>query len=76
MLDSISSIIFDVRAAIFPRFVGPFPFLNEYQDLVQAIRSRNPAGARKAMEAHLGHVWTVWHEHLKSEAVGDGESRT
>jgi GntR family transcriptional repressor for pyruvate dehydrogenase complex len=69
MLDSISSIIFEVRAAIFAHFDGPYPFLDEYRAIVNAIKRRDPDGARKAMEAHLTHVWKVWHEHLASEAA-------
>jgi GntR family transcriptional regulator, transcriptional repressor for pyruvate dehydrogenase complex len=69
MLDSIAAIIFEVRAAIFARFDGPFPFLDEYREIVEAIKRRDSDAARRAMEAHLTHVSRVWHEHLASESA-------
>jgi GntR family transcriptional repressor for pyruvate dehydrogenase complex len=66
MFDSIAGVISEVRAAIFSKFAGPFPFLDDYRAVVIAIKQREAETARQAMEAHLGHVWSVWHEHVSS----------
>jgi GntR family transcriptional repressor for pyruvate dehydrogenase complex len=72
MLDSIAGVIAEVRAAIFSKFDGPFPFLDEYRAVVNAIKQRDAEAARRAMEAHLGHVWSVWHEHVSSSSASAG----
>jgi GntR family transcriptional repressor for pyruvate dehydrogenase complex len=74
MLDSIASIIFEVRAAIFARFDGPYPFLEEYRAVVSAIKARDSEEASAAMTKHLTHVWVVWHEHLESEGASKRRS--
>jgi DNA-binding FadR family transcriptional regulator len=65
--DAIVPTIFVVRAAIFAAFEGPFPFLNEYREIVGAIERRQPVAAHDAMERHLHHVHAVWDEHLARE---------
>jgi GntR family transcriptional regulator, transcriptional repressor for pyruvate dehydrogenase complex len=76
MFDSIAGVISEVRAAIFSKFVGPFPFLESYRTVVDSIRNHDPAAARLGMEAHLEQVWNVWHEHISpSRASHDTPAR-
>jgi GntR family transcriptional repressor for pyruvate dehydrogenase complex len=64
IFDALSSIIFEVRPDFYACLDGPFPFLDEYRAIADAIKRGDPSAARVRMEEHLAHVWEIWNEHL------------
>lgn len=66
IFDALGPIIDEVRPKIFRCFDGRFPFIEEYTEVANAIKQRDPEAARAAILGHLEHVSELWAEHLAS----------
>lgn len=72
LLDTIASSLLDQRRAILTMPHSPQKVLDEHRAILNAIKDRDPAAARSAMETHLANAAKAWSLHADSH-TGNGE---
>ncbi len=73
LMDSIGSALIDIRRENLGSGSTPMT-LGQHEAVLERIAAHDPAGARKAMAAHLEGVATWWREHAHATPLGGAAS--
>lgn len=65
MFDMLQAGVFYNRQILFGKIITRDHLLEQHRDILNAIEARDPAAARKAVEAHLGFIEAAMHQQIR-----------